>query len=333
MDGGEPGDIDVGVALRRRQRGVAEQLLDGPEIAAAGKQVGGEAVTQRVRRRRLRQAQERPQPAHLPLHHAGIEGTAADADEQRGVGCDRMRAYRQIGAEGLADDGEHRHQPLLAALAGDHHGVARRHVLASQAQRLADPEAAAVEKREQGDVAERHPGGIAEIGGGLDDAAGVGDGERLRHRHRHPRRAQRAHGGVVDEPPSVEKAEETAHGGERPGDRGPGQAAGGAVGEVGAEVRGRQRPQLGEPGRAAEMSAQEAEKRLEIAAVGVPGVACGPPLVGEPREPGGGGGGDIRRRRSVRLQAPAASRRSRHRSTTRARKRRSSVPCPGWNIP
>src|SRR5262249_48536217 len=40
---------EVGVHLGGRDVGVAEHLLDGAQVAAAGEQVGGEAVTQRVR--------------------------------------------------------------------------------------------------------------------------------------------------------------------------------------------------------------------------------------------------------------------------------------------
>src|SRR5438067_12509371 len=38
----------VGVDLRRRETGVAEQLLDGAQVRAALQHVGGEAVPQRV---------------------------------------------------------------------------------------------------------------------------------------------------------------------------------------------------------------------------------------------------------------------------------------------
>ena len=55
----QPLGIDGGVDLRRGQRGVAEQLLDRAQVAAARQQVGGEGVAQRVRRSGLGQA-ERP---------------------------------------------------------------------------------------------------------------------------------------------------------------------------------------------------------------------------------------------------------------------------------
>src|SRR5579864_1990478 len=45
--------VDFGIDLRRRQRGMTEQFLDRAEVAAAGEQVRGEGMPQRVRRRRL----------------------------------------------------------------------------------------------------------------------------------------------------------------------------------------------------------------------------------------------------------------------------------------
>ncbi len=42
-------EVDVGVLLRRRQAGVAEQLLDRAQVGAGAEQVGGEAVAQGVR--------------------------------------------------------------------------------------------------------------------------------------------------------------------------------------------------------------------------------------------------------------------------------------------
>ena len=45
----EPRLIDVRVDLRRGDAGVAEQLLHLPQVGAAGQQVRGKAVPQRVR--------------------------------------------------------------------------------------------------------------------------------------------------------------------------------------------------------------------------------------------------------------------------------------------
>src|SRR5215212_118921 len=60
----QPVAREVGVHLRGRDVGVAEHLLHGAEVAAAGQKVGGEAVAQRVR-------------AH-PAGEAGVAGVALD---------------------------------------------------------------------------------------------------------------------------------------------------------------------------------------------------------------------------------------------------------------
>src|SRR6185312_5974589 len=81
VDREQGGGVDLGVALRGRQRGVAQQFLDRPQIAAAGEQMGGEAMAQRVRRGRIRQAQARPQMLQAKLHQPRIEAGAAGATE------------------------------------------------------------------------------------------------------------------------------------------------------------------------------------------------------------------------------------------------------------
>ena len=65
----EPLAADVGVHLRRRQVGVAEQLLHDPQVGATVEQMGGEGVAQRVGVRRCgRPAVE--QPAHVARRRA-----------------------------------------------------------------------------------------------------------------------------------------------------------------------------------------------------------------------------------------------------------------------
>ena len=81
----EPGGVDRGVALGRRQRGVAEQFLDRLQVAAAGQQVGGEGMPERVRRGGLRQAEPAAQRLDGLLDAAGTEPAALGADEQRVV--------------------------------------------------------------------------------------------------------------------------------------------------------------------------------------------------------------------------------------------------------
>ena len=64
--------IDGGVDLRGRERGVAEEFLDGAEVGAPAKEVGGEAVAQGVRRGRGRQAEGRAQLRHAQLELLGL---------------------------------------------------------------------------------------------------------------------------------------------------------------------------------------------------------------------------------------------------------------------
>jgi len=92
VDGGQPGLVHLRVTLGGGKRGMAQQFLNGAQIAAAGKQMGGEGMAQRVRRRRRRQAEQRPQFSHLALDDAGIEPLAALADKQRPVFGYRIRA-------------------------------------------------------------------------------------------------------------------------------------------------------------------------------------------------------------------------------------------------
>ena len=53
----QPRRIDAGIDLRCGKAGMAEQFLNGAQIAAAGKQVGGKGMAQCMRCRRLRQAE------------------------------------------------------------------------------------------------------------------------------------------------------------------------------------------------------------------------------------------------------------------------------------
>src|SRR5262245_4744153 len=49
--------IDLGIALRGREAGMAQQLLDGAEIGAGAQQMRGEGMPERMRRRRIGQAE------------------------------------------------------------------------------------------------------------------------------------------------------------------------------------------------------------------------------------------------------------------------------------
>src|SRR5690606_20056669 len=74
--------VDLGVALGGRERGVAEQFLDGTEIATTGQQMGGEGMAEGMRCRRFRKTQLAAQALHRALHLARIQRSALDADEE-----------------------------------------------------------------------------------------------------------------------------------------------------------------------------------------------------------------------------------------------------------
>src|SRR5205085_70439 len=62
--------IDRRVDLRGRERGVAEQLLNGSEITPSREKMRGERMAQRMRRRGFGQAERAAQPRHGKLHDA-----------------------------------------------------------------------------------------------------------------------------------------------------------------------------------------------------------------------------------------------------------------------
>ena len=158
---------------------MAQKLLDGAQIAAAGKKVGGETMPKRVWRRRFGKAERRPQAPHLPLGDARVQSFAAGADEQRAVAAQGMGAGGEIVVDGDDDDGQDRHQPLLAALAGDDHGFAFRRLAPVQGQGLADAQAAAVKHGEERRVAFADPRLAAQIGDGAERLQGLLFRQRL----------------------------------------------------------------------------------------------------------------------------------------------------------
>src|SRR2546425_189356 len=74
----QPGRVEVRVDLRGDEVGVAEQLLDGPEVGAALEQVGGVRVTQRVGRH----AGARGMPGEDPPGVARRQVAAARVEEK-----------------------------------------------------------------------------------------------------------------------------------------------------------------------------------------------------------------------------------------------------------
>src|SRR6478672_8767044 len=70
IDFKQPLRVDAGINLRRRERRVAEQLLNCAEVAAAAQEVGRKRMPQCVRRGGVGQAECAAQPLHGQLYDA-----------------------------------------------------------------------------------------------------------------------------------------------------------------------------------------------------------------------------------------------------------------------
>ena len=107
VDAPQPAGVDVAVDLRRRERRVAEELLDRPQVGTALEQMRCVCVPQPVRVR------------DEPSQHARVEPAAADRDEEgiTGAAHEPRAAVSKPGAQ--APDGllAERHEPFLPSLA------------------------------------------------------------------------------------------------------------------------------------------------------------------------------------------------------------------------
>src|SRR6185437_5993953 len=110
--------VDGGINLRRRQRRVAEQFLDGAQIAAAAQQVGREAVAERVRGRRGRQAERAAQLRDPQLDEARRQLAPLGAAEHLLARRQREGAELEIILDRGANRSDERHEARLVALAG-----------------------------------------------------------------------------------------------------------------------------------------------------------------------------------------------------------------------
>ena len=183
-------DAHVGVALRRREARVAEELLDRPQVGAGVEEVRRAAVAERVR---------------VEIRAIGSEGAVA-ADDVLDLACRQRRAVpaeeesaRVLCAFALASHrrprGEpldesrvrgpaERHDALLVALADRADGSSVEvDAVEREPRELADTEPAGVEHLEHRAIARLEPVGSRRVGGRrLDDAERVLDREELRER-------------------------------------------------------------------------------------------------------------------------------------------------------
>ena len=113
----QPVRIYIRITLRGGQGCVTQEFLDGPEIAAAGQQMGGKAVTKSMWRGRFWQTQKLPHHANLFLRDAWVQARAAHTDKQRVLCFQIVGTKRQIVGDGPLNRWQDRDNPLLAALA------------------------------------------------------------------------------------------------------------------------------------------------------------------------------------------------------------------------
>lgn len=73
--------VDTGIDLGGGKAGMAEQFLNGTQIAAAGQKMGGEGMAQGMWRRIFRQAESAAQFLHLALYDGGLQLAAARTEE------------------------------------------------------------------------------------------------------------------------------------------------------------------------------------------------------------------------------------------------------------
>src|SRR3954447_18520706 len=71
IGGQQSSSVDGGIQLRGRKRGVAEEFLDGAQIAAAAQKMRGEGMAQRMRRGRVRQAERAAHAFDRELEDSG----------------------------------------------------------------------------------------------------------------------------------------------------------------------------------------------------------------------------------------------------------------------
>src|SRR4029078_4842223 len=101
--------IHLGIDLGVGQRSMAEQSLDGPQIGAAGQEMGREGMAQRMRSRRVRQAERTAQAGEEEVDIGGSGRAATNAAKQRLAGRQGERAESDVAIDGFPRGGEDRH--------------------------------------------------------------------------------------------------------------------------------------------------------------------------------------------------------------------------------
>ena len=203
VDAAQPAGVHVAVDLRRRERGVSEQLLDRAQVGTALEQVRREGVAEAVRMRQDSADRARVEPA------------AARREEERVLrtACELRPGLAEIAPEHVRGLLAERHDALLAALAAHAHELlVEVHVAEIEADGLGAAQPAGVRQLDERPVAQRQRPGPREP---VEQLLHLVELRRLRQAARaargesalgHARRAER-------------RAQEGANGGESPPDR------------------------------------------------------------------------------------------------------------------
>src|SRR5512138_146342 len=268
----QPCGIEVRVFLGRRERRVAQQLLDRAQVRARLEQVGRERVTQSVRRDLDGQPCSAQPTLQEPRHRARRESSAAGIDEHglASIGVRRLPApfpaERQVRRERLPGALPERRDALLVPLADDAQEPRREvDVLEVESGRLRHAQPRRVEQLEERAVALRERCVLS----GLEETLGVGKRHRARKRLRQARSGKRAGGVLLEVTLAAGPAKERAQRGQ--------VARQGTAGQAGAVERREIGPdgERIDPGkrcfrraRLAEFALPEVGEPVEVAAVG-----------------------------------------------------------------
>jgi hypothetical protein len=172
---------DVRVKLCRRDVGVAEHLLDAAEIGTAFEQVSRERVSEQMGVDPLRlEPGLLGQPAEYQEHSGPGQASTLGIEEELGpVSPVEVRApAREVTADRVRGGTPERDDPFLRALAGrSDEALLEIDIRLTEADCFSDPQPGAVEKLDQGAIAECTR---RRTGRGIDQALGFGGRERAR---------------------------------------------------------------------------------------------------------------------------------------------------------
>ena len=259
----------------------------------------------RMRCRRVRQSQRHPYLPHLPLDYAGIQPLAAHTHKQRAVARHNVWAQRDISVDRVRHNRQHRYHAFLVAFTDDPHGLPQGGITPLQPQRFRDAQPTAIQQRQNGCVARRHPGldvqriDHVDAGEGGLGAQWLGHGVGCLGSFDAPDRL------VGRKAVLFEMAKEAAQGRQRATKRCAGYPVVSPFRHIAAKIRNRQRGRIVQAQRCAPVVPGKGKERFKVAPVGRNGVGRILPLVGKRSEKvisrrGGVGGGGPGRRWCVR---------------------------------